>query len=824
MARPVTTTRPPHRVRKILSTFAAALLAAPLALVAAPAQAAPSDAELCAAMDMPVYLGYDAKHKRTVMSTSLEEIKSAAQWGYTQNLGVAMYAADYPKPGLEPVYEMVRESDWVRLYVMGEEERDSSQKYGFKLDSVAFYASKTANSCTQGVMRYSTVHDVGQRFLQTANPRHLSYFDQDWGKPFVNFFTRAIPSNVVNSTTVPGSTVTTPAAPTPTPAPSTPATKLPTQTPAAPTEPAPKPIEPTPTPKPAEPAPTPDSANPSPAPEVGGSSVNTQAAKAGADAGAAPIGSARYPIPAGALFVATNGNDSAAGTQAAPLRTLETAVARVKKGQTIVLRGGVYNSQVKFFTEGVTIQNYPGEAVWLDGTAVVTGITKRADGRYQAPWKYEFDNYNGGGTGGMAYVFEHNKMAAWPDQVFVDGKQWTQVESNPGAGQFARDYVNDLIIFGSNPSGEVRASNKAQALFIGGANNTLQGIGVRRYATGINGLGTVYSSAGNFTIRNVHIQDAATNALNLGRAGWQPASLVQDVTIDRPGLAGIGAVSIDKSTIERVLITEANWAGFNQIPGSAGMKILRSRDITIRGNHIVNPDSDGIWLDESNVGFHITNNRVTGGKRAGVQMELSSQGVLADNYFVGNDTGINVYNSHDIDIVNNLVDDTRNVSIIIQQDERKHSDPKAIGHDPRYPAGKDPLLTWIVNNVNVTNNVFGDQDADTFFLVQVRDKTRQRDASQMGARFTGNAFSPITGAKLLVGWGDRKGGFTYYLTLADWQKAQPASASNNISAPNGRSGPQLDDWADTALPVVAWPAKARDYLGRGTAPGYTQVD
>lgn len=575
------------------------------------------------------------------------------------------------------------------------------------------------------------------------------------------------------------------------------------------------------------PASTPPTTTPNPTvtPNAGGTGAAemTPIIKAGADAGADPIGSARYPVPAGAIFVATNGSDSAAGTQAAPLRTLEAAVAKVKAGQTIVLRGGVYNSSAKFFVDKVTIQNYPGEAVWLDGTAVVTGITKRSDGRYQAPWKHEFSNYTGDGTGWFAYVNDSNKIASWPDQVFVGGKQWQQVEKNPGPGQFARDYTNDLIIFGSYPSGEVRASNKSQALFIGGSNNTVQGIGVRGYATGIRDLGMIYSMAGGLTVRNVHLNDSASTALRMSNTRYQGPNLLQDITIERAGMVGIGANYIDKAIIERVLITDANWAGFNQAPGSAGMKILRSRNVTIRGNDVRNTDGASIWVDESVAGFRITSNRVTGGKAWAVQAELSGDGVIADNYLVGNWGGLNIYDTHDTDIVNNLIDDTREAAVIVQQDGRKHSDPNAIGHDPRYPAGKDPILTWIVKNVNFTNNVFGDQTAEPWFLIQVRDKTGARDASQMGVRFTGNGFTPRAGTKPLVGWGNTKGDFTHYKTLADWQKAQ-ANVSNNISAPSGYTGARLDDWADTTLPVVSWPAKARDYLGRGTAPGYTQID
>ncbi|HEX3816225.1 MAG TPA: DUF1565 domain-containing protein, partial [Mycobacteriales bacterium] len=91
-----------------------------------------------------------------------------------------------------------------------------------------------------------------------------------------------------------------------------------------------------------------------------------------APVGAAPVGDAAYPIPVGALFVAPGGADSAAGTRHAPFRTLGHAVAVAHTGDTIVLRGGSYHESVAI-QQKLTIQSYPHEAVWLDGSSRVSG-------------------------------------------------------------------------------------------------------------------------------------------------------------------------------------------------------------------------------------------------------------------------------------------------------------------------------------------------------------------------------------------------------------------------------------------------------------------
>jgi hypothetical protein len=77
------------------------------------------------------------------------------------------------------------------------------------------------------------------------------------------------------------------------------------------------------------------------------------------------------------LYVSTTGSDNNAGTASAPFLTVQKAASLIKPGQVIYIRGGTYaNTQIKIAnlsgtaTQPVTIRDYPGESVVLDGANV----------------------------------------------------------------------------------------------------------------------------------------------------------------------------------------------------------------------------------------------------------------------------------------------------------------------------------------------------------------------------------------------------------------------------------------------------------------------
>jgi len=71
-------------------------------------------------------------------------------------------------------------------------------------------------------------------------------------------------------------------------------------------------------------------------------------------------------------YVATNGNNSSAGTISVPFKTISYGVSKIQPGDTLFVRAGVYSESVLLTVSGtdakkIVIKNYPGELPQLNG-------------------------------------------------------------------------------------------------------------------------------------------------------------------------------------------------------------------------------------------------------------------------------------------------------------------------------------------------------------------------------------------------------------------------------------------------------------------------
>ncbi len=80
--------------------------------------------------------------------------------------------------------------------------------------------------------------------------------------------------------------------------------------------------------------------------------------------------------PSAFYYVSTSGSDTNPGTEASPWLTIQHAANTVPAGSTVYVMGGLYNEVITINVSGsaaagfTTFENYPGEAVTIDGTGL----------------------------------------------------------------------------------------------------------------------------------------------------------------------------------------------------------------------------------------------------------------------------------------------------------------------------------------------------------------------------------------------------------------------------------------------------------------------
>jgi len=493
--------------------------------------------------------------------------------------------------------------------------------------------------------------------------------------------------------------------------------------------------------------------------------------------GAATVGTTEYPVPAGALFAQAAGSTTGTGSKSSPFPTLTAAIAAAPSGATIVLREGEYHgSFVIPRGKRLNIQSYPGEAVWLDGSREVTGW-KNIEGRWRLDdWTVHFDaspTYSRGARDGTQpgwqFVNPEYPMAAHPDQVWINGEPQKQVGAveKVKAGTFYVNEATDRLYVGSDPKGkEVRAADTVKALIIAGAGSTVRGIGIRNYSPSVPDMGAVAVSANNVTIENVAIIDAATTGL----ATFASNTTLRNLTIDGAGMLGAQASTADGLTATGLLITGNNAEHFNRAPVAGGVKIHKSRGVSVTNSSFSDNLGNGLWFDESVYKMTIASNDIVGSTGNGLVVELSATAIIADNVITdsGKD-GILVSDSGHIDIWNNTI--ARNDrSINIVQGTRRASNLGLPGHDKRQKL-PDPTVTWITEGISLGNNVLAEGFGKCVLCVE--DYSHERSAAQMQIDSDGNVFQRVSEKEpaWAIVWSRGKGNPQTFTSIAAFSSA-----------------------------------------------------
>ncbi len=554
---------------------------------------------------------------------------------------------------------------------------------------------------------------------------------------------------------------------------------------------------------------------PAPPPRTAGGST-----KAGA-----VVGNAKYPVPAGAIIVSPTGNDAAAGTSAAPLRTLNRAVAKAAAGATIVMRAGSYHESV-VIEKQLTIQAWPKEGVWLDGSSPVVGWAALGGDWVKSGWTVEFDaspTYTRGApdgtTAGWRFVNADHPMAAHPDQIWIDGVAQRQVGSRTEVvpGTFFHDEAANQLWLGSDPNGkQVRASDLVAALNVRARSVILRGFGVRRYAPSVPDMGAVTLERSGILAENLVIFDSATTGLHVGAQTTAANVQLRNIWIARSGMLGLSASFADNLLVDKVIAESNNTEHFNEAPVAGGAKLHSLRTATVRDSIFRDNDGTGLWLDESVYDMALTGNDIVRNTGDGAALELSSTAVFANNFVTNNgEFGLKVNNTSHVSVWNNtFVGNGRSINIV--QDSRQPTSATTTGRDNRQPF-PDPTMTWVNGPVDIADNIIANQQSGECMLC-VEDYSHQRSAAQFGITANGNIYNRTVSnlPSWLVVWSRGAGDPAVYTTLDSFR-----SGTGQESAGQYFGGAAIVDGAGAPITTtpnsaLALPAAVAAAAGKAT--------
>lgn len=546
-----------------------------------------------------------------------------------------------------------------------------------------------------------------------------------------------------------------------------------------------------------------------------------------------------YPIPAGAAFMATDGSDNNKGSIGAPVASLRRAVQLAGNGGTIVVRGGEYRSWHENGSGGygivgqdLTIQAYPHEQPWFNGSDIVTNWVKDGN-NWSVFWntpsfchkQYYATNPQVQGAGPCSYPDNPSDpnypMAADPQMVFIDNIQQRQVETlnKVTTGTFYYDRTTKKIIIGTDPANKtVELAARPSAITLG--NNkiyAIKGIGFRKYASNVypNATGAAVTvGSDHLEIENsVFASNAGVGIrINSPRNG----TYLRRVVVANNGGLGMssnGSSNNGDSPRNDLLVEDSVFNSNNQEHfdakcrascEAANLKMAHMIGFIIRNNVFENAvgNAVGVWCDINCSDGVIVNNLVRNNGNNGIFYEISSKGIIASNLVVNNGrVGIQVAAATTKVYNNTVVTDKANQplaqGIFVYDDDRYPGNPKDTG----------PNTT----QVQVANNIVVGSD-NMLFLSMDGPGANNTKTSQFFDVLGSNVYVHDQN-KNFVNWAAGSSSPKYFKSLAEyqnysgWEQSSVERLSGSPVFVNPDAGDYSTIEAFTGLPLPSDVAK-----------------
>ena len=334
--------------------------------------------------------------------------------------------------------------------------------------------------------------------------------------------------------------------------------------------------------------------------------------------------------------------DDGAGTPGQPWKTLASAAEKVKPGDVVLIRGGVYRERVVVKAHGTAAQPIrflaaPGEQVVLTGADHLTSWTPLEQGSpiHRAPWPYRFITWNSTMTHPND---DYHSIIGRCEQVMVQGYGLRQVlnTSQLAPGTFMADTDKSELLVWDFASRNlkntlVEASVRQEVLRIEGDHVHIKGMRFR-YAANMAQHGAVVL-AGKHNV----LEDCVVDRMNSSGASFQgPDAIARRCIFRDNGQLGFSASRAHRLLVTECLVEDNNLKGFDRGWEAGGNKLVLCKDAVLERSRFLRNRGNGIWFDIGNTNCTVRHCLIAENEDAGIFYEISFALHAHDNVIMGN--------------------------------------------------------------------------------------------------------------------------------------------------------------------------------------------
>ena len=323
----------------------------------------------------------------------------------------------------------------------------------------------------------------------------------------------------------------------------------------------------------------------------------------------------------------------ASGGRLSTPTTLDAAIAQVRTGDAIIMRGGTYRIGNLVLNQGITIQPYADEHPVLKGTYVAAQWQNLGNGLWVTKWSHLFpskpDNWwQRDREGKKTPLYRFNN-----DMVFVDGRFLQAVgwEGEVDENSYYIDYESGMVYIGTDPTNrlvEITAFNVALLRTTAechGKQSDHKGYVIR----GITFTQYVYRALEIEGTDPVSLSDESQHGKDVVGSTLEDCTIsfcsrvagyfrgdrftMRHCKVSDTSTEGVYVIGSNDILLEGNIFTRNN---IEHITGyyPAAVKIFNQcYRATCRDNLIIDlPNSNGVWYDVGEVDGVFVNNRVVG--------------------------------------------------------------------------------------------------------------------------------------------------------------------------------------------------------------------